>query len=573
MSWSALARVLLTAVLPLSLTACGAVMSWDRSYNLRQWEKLRIGSELAFLNGDFPRSEQLIRSALQYAEKLGSGDFRTGTTLLQLGDALMKEGKTVEARLVFTQSLECLERSLVRAGKESERRLFMSDAGKVLLSLGSICLQLGDLPAAEGYFQKAEQLYELLLENYGMERITEEIGQSLYGLAVVNLKQGRAANAEKFYRLAVDSAASEGYSAVLSRKLKALEPFLKAVPTLPSTAIIQSDERWRNLVLAGQESFSSKSFGEAERQFQLAIEEARKLGPDNDKLAQTYRELAASQEWLMKLEDAEDSYRKALALRDKASPGGDQESDKIFSKLANFAALKKNYKQAIGLLDRQYKLRQRLYGDDSVEVGESLSDLAAVELAQGRTDEATAHALEAWTVLGDSSQTRGKAVVAYESLSQSLLQLGKYGQARQASLKLMAACGDRSKHLMRKLSAGYRLAAISAQEGKQATAAAQGTAANSAVLAVWKEPQQLVPLTRSMNDEAKMLAAHGQLKAGAAMAEWAIQLLSRSKDTEESSVARLAVLESLCSIERSLGHDARVDQLSARIADLKRQRR
>ncbi len=528
---------------------------------------------MAFLNGDFPRSEQLIRSALQYAEKLGSGDFRIGTTLLQLGDALMKEGKTVDARLVYMQTLECLEHSLARTGKESDRRLFVSDAGKVLLNLGFICLQSGDLPAAEGYFQKSEKLYEHVLEDYGMERITEEIGQSLYGLAVVNLKQARVANAEKFYRLALDSAASDGYSVVLSRKLKALAPLLKAVPTLPSTATIQSDERWRNLVLAGQEAFSSKNFGEAERQFQLAIEEARKLGPDSDKLAQTYKELAASQEWLSKLQDAEESYRKALALRDKTSPGGDQESDKIFGKLANFAALKKNYNQAISLLDRQYKLRQRLYGDDSVEVGESLSDLAAVELAQDRTDEATAHALEAWSVLGDSSQTRGKAVVAYESLSQCLLQLAKYDQARQATLKLMAACGDRPKHLMRKLAGGYRIAAISAQEGRQTTAAAQGASASSAALAAWKGSQQLILLTRSINDEARTLASHGQLKAGAAMAEWSLQLLSGSKDSQDSVVAKLAVLENLCSIERSLGHDARVDQLSVEIAALKRQRR
>jgi hypothetical protein len=563
--------MLFTALLAMSLTACCVVVSFDRSYNLRQWEKLRIGSEQAFLGEDLPRAEQLIRSALTYAERLGNGDFRVGTTLLQLGDVLMLEGKTGEARTVFEQSLGCMQVSIARSAKERERRQFLNEAGKVLLNLGAICLELDDLPAAEGYFQKAEKVYEELLESVGVERIAEEIGQSLYGLSLVNLKQGRTIESERFYRLAVDSSASAGYSAALARKLRALEPLLRQVPSVPSTVTIQSDERWRNCVLAGREAFSSKNFAEAERQYRLAVEEAGKLGPDNQKLAQAYKDLAASQEWLSKFADAEASYRKALALRDKRSPGGDEESEKILTKLANFAEMRKDYRQSADLLNRQLKIRQQIYGPDSTEVGETLTRLVEVDLARAKNSEAAGEAVKAWAILKESDQTRGKSVVAYESLSQTLFQLGKYSEARQANLKLIAACSAKKKYTLRKLAASYRLAAIAAQEGKQRSASAESLLASASARAALQDPQYMLALIEKLNEDARLLAAHGQMKGAAALAEWSLRLFSdQDKDSSGMAAAKLAVLENLRSLEGSLGHNLKVDRLSAQIADLKR---
>lgn len=556
------------------LAACGGVIPWDRSYNLRQWEKIRLAAESAFVDGDYALAEDLLRSAVQYAEKLGKNDFRLSTTLAQLGDALLKEGKLSDARSVYEQALARLTDNLRGSKRIVEQRLLAEDTAAVLLNLGTTCMQSGDLPSAEGYFQQAIDHHRQWQQRSGSQVLAEDFGQALAGLAVVKAKQGKTQGAAQVCKEALDSAAAAHFSPVLKERLERLySAFGRAETPGRAAAVMQSDDRWRAYMVAGRDAKESKEYERSEEQYALAVEAAEKLGPDKVKLAEALQELAEAKSWLGKGKQSEETYRESLKLWEKLGPEGDSHVDKILSRLGNVAYGRGDYGAAYEVLSRQLAVRKSLFGSSDSAVGETLAELARTELALGKRSAAREHALAGWSILKQDQSTRGKTLVTVEALAMCLHALGEYKAAAAANDRVFRIAASKQKWNLFKTVALYRLASIYAQEQDVSKSAGKSREAAAQANILFHDPADRVTLLGRLNQQAAYLGTDGQFRSSAALSQWTLELLGPADRAGTGfGLIRIEALKNLSNSERKLGNNKRADRLDTEITRLESKR-
>lgn len=520
---------ILLAAIALHLSGCSPIASsWDRSYYLRQWEKVRIAAESAFFENDFGHAEALLRSAVEYASHLGATDFRLGATLAQLGETLAQEGKLAEARATLDSALKQMGASLHSARSDIEWRLLQEDTAKVLLQLGDICLKSEDWHSAERYYTEAAQILRRFQEGSGSRVLAENLGLSLCGLGLALSKQNDITAAARAYKEALDAPAAELYSHTLVEKLSRL---CKAASAPGATAAnidsIQSDERYRNLFFSGKAAAGSGDFLQAAEQFQAAAAEAEKLKLDPEQISSVFYELGRAQGHLERHADSEKSYRKALAARDLINPDGDEKTGKLLLRLATLCHNRLADKDALHYITRLHKLKEKEIA--TVDDTEILALWSEINLCLGRLAQSKQQALETWSLTKKSDMQSIKSLVPCDLVARVFLSQGMYKQAEEVHSFILNFCKDRPRQIERRLQTTFRQAALYRQQGAEAKA--EGILKRGLVELNQLSPNDRSNLAASLKFEAVLLGNNGQKKASSSLAGWSDLLVKGAAGT------------------------------------------
>jgi tetratricopeptide (TPR) repeat protein len=509
------------------LSACSD-LSWDRSYNLRQWEKIRLTAEADFLAGEYEPAEKLLADALSYAEKLGAGNFRIAVTLSQLGDVLVADGKPEAARAEYGRALALLTKNTALAASDSDRRFFQEIMTNVLLNLGDIAFRLKNLNEAGQYYGQVVASYKQWGESAGSRVFAEDFGRAFAGMALVKASQGDKLGARQLVKEALAAPSASFYSHGLTGKLTRLTTSLDMTQGDNAVAsALQSDEQFRNFVLAAKELEASKDFAGAAAQYELATKEGSRVGVDDKTMGSTYFQLGDCQGRLQQQTAAADSYRRALAyfekMKGKLESLEEESLEKLLSRLGHTCHEIGDDKDAVAYFKRQLEMRKLSYGQDSGQAGETLSYLAEAELSLGNTSDALRDARAAWTRLKNNNFKPTPVVLAKERLAIVFLALSKYDEASAANQDLLNQYEGKKAPRARRLLTAFRAAAISALAGHSHRGLSAGEIVSDATtcLSGTKEWQKLLD---SMKEEARFLSDHGQRRAGAMMCQWEKQL-------------------------------------------------
>ncbi len=87
---------------------------------------------------------------------------------------------------------------------------------------------------------------------------------------------------------------------------------------LPPTTHAQ-DTKWEKSNAAGVEAYQQGRYGEAEKRWLAALEEAENFGPDDERLATSLNNLASLYKTQGKYAEAEPLYQRSLAIWEKFS--------------------------------------------------------------------------------------------------------------------------------------------------------------------------------------------------------------------------------------------------------------
>ncbi len=123
---------------------------------------------------------------------------RLGQTLKSRADLLRLDGKFSQARTVYDQSVDELERAHAADPKRAETR---DELAMAIAARGRIHRELGDLAPAEDDFRQAlDRLEKLIAEFPTVPRHRESLARTLNTLSVIEQETGRLADAEGHLR-------------------------------------------------------------------------------------------------------------------------------------------------------------------------------------------------------------------------------------------------------------------------------------------------------------------------------------------------------------------------------------
>jgi tetratricopeptide (TPR) repeat protein len=120
-----------------------------RAQDAAAWQRHVEGAKNAYQQKDYERSGELLRSALQEAEKFGGDDPRVAVTLHNLANLAALQGKSGEAEALYRRALALLEKA--RGG----------DHAQVAMAR----LGLADFLAGQGRYTEAEPDYRRALSS------------------------------------------------------------------------------------------------------------------------------------------------------------------------------------------------------------------------------------------------------------------------------------------------------------------------------------------------------------------------------------------------------------------------
>ncbi len=153
------------------------------------WETYVAAGNIALQQSRFADAERLYMLSVQQAEQLGKHDVRLAESLNSLAVVDAKQGKYLEAELLFQRSIEISEKAL---GAEHPN---------VVATIGN----LGTLYAEQGKFTVAEPLLtrSLSLNIKILGRDHPVVATNLRVLALIYAKTGNYVDAERLIRLSV----------------------------------------------------------------------------------------------------------------------------------------------------------------------------------------------------------------------------------------------------------------------------------------------------------------------------------------------------------------------------------
>ena len=146
---------------------------------------------------------------------------------------------------------------------------------------------------------------------------------------------------------------------------------------------------WETSNAAGMEAYQQGRYGEAEKSWLAALEEAENFGPDDQRLATSLNNLAALYQVQGKYAEAEPLYKRALAIWEKALG---PEHPYVATSLNTLAALYRdqgNSAEAEPLDRRGLAIREKALGPEPPDGATSLGNYADLLRKTGRVSEAT----------------------------------------------------------------------------------------------------------------------------------------------------------------------------------------
>lgn len=546
------------------LTSCSQIHAWDRSYTLRQWEKVRLSSEAAFLSGEYAEAEHLMASAVEFASNLGSADFRLGNTLALTGDAARRNGSSKNALSLYEQALGQLERSIADTNDSFEKRLLEEDVASVSLKIADLRLESNDLTTAAPAYLKAMNLYKQWLGNNPAQSICEGYGHALLGLATVETKQGNMTKATEVFQTALDSPAAEQYSGKLRQQLEQFcQAAGKAGATAASVAAVQPGNQFQDLMLAAKTAIETKDFVTSKQKYAEAIAAGEKNSVDKERLASAYHGLAKSFDWLKQKDLAEKNYLKELDIRESLA-GQEEHIDFLLAKLARLRHAHDDNRAALAYMTRLIKLRKELAGEESTDMGEALTQLTAVYLGLGQKAEARRYALKGWTLLAQAQKLRGDTLTCMDEMSSLLLALGQFKESAAANDRITAICKRKNSKSTRCNFAVLRTIAITVQQARQLRDNPASATETIATLSL-ASPESRYDLIDRLKSEVELFASAEQFHAAAYLAGTSLALNPAGSTNPYFLRARLKTLKALSAIETKLGNKDRAARFESEL--------
>jgi len=170
------------------------------------------------------------------------------------------------------------------------------------------------------------------------------------------------------------------------------------VTFLPLPAQSQ-DAAWEGFIEAGQRALQQENFGEAERQFESALEAAERFPSSDPRLGKSYNNLAAIYYAQEDYARAEPLMRRALEQLREALGHDNTEVAQTMKNLAALYYLQGNRVEAEGLLKQALATMETVHGPNHAYVATVLSNLAGLYQADNRYQEAEpllVRSLEIW---------------------------------------------------------------------------------------------------------------------------------------------------------------------------------
>lgn len=295
--------------------------------------------------GKLDEAEKLFRQCIEIRERTDRDSVEAALARKNIADIFRERGNYAEARRLYRQSLDALEKKLPPEHV---------DFTLVLVPFGEFCRITADYSCAEQYFKRSLTLYEN----------SPFVGPEHSNIALL---------LDKMAALYIQTADFKAADDCIQRARKLQRLFEKGLPPDNLDVVTANG----NL---GKLYFDRGKYAEAEEEYQRALRiRKEKLGEKHPLVASSLNSLAALYSERDQLAEAEDRYQQALAIRQEAD--GNQPSPQMADILSNLGSLynkKGDYREAESRYREALEIRERTFAPDHPAVARSLNNLAAV---------------------------------------------------------------------------------------------------------------------------------------------------------------------------------------------------
>ncbi|MGB8062027.1 MAG: tetratricopeptide repeat protein [Candidatus Sulfotelmatobacter sp.] len=148
-------------------------------------------------------------------------------------------------------------------------------------------------------------------------------------------------------------------------------------------------------IKAGDQAFQQRSIEDAEKSYKQAVALAQDLPPGDENLIVALGRLGNAYAMQQKFSDAAAAFHEQLAVVEKTFGPGSERSVEPLRYLGQLAAVQKNYKEAEDYLQRALDINLKMSGDNNSRVVDSLRNMAGLYEAQSDWPKAETYLLRA----------------------------------------------------------------------------------------------------------------------------------------------------------------------------------
>lgn len=420
------APVLLLAAIFLS--SCSHL---DRSYFLRFWEYNRLAAERERAQKHPVAAEKYAREAINYAEYLGADDFRLAVSLNDLAQIYLQKRNYEKAEPFLNRALDVLEKAGGREAKPLVQDIITQEEATVLRGLGDVYYEQKDFKKALDCFSQSRKLLSRWCSDTRVDKgnpLGLDYVKSCWGQAESELKLKMPGLAQKSFGSALFIADANNFDVAEEIRQRYSE-LLLSNPGLQDPFQISSGKQWSKLVLKAREFYEQGQFEPSLRSYKEAL--AIALGmPDGDlRSAISYKGLADCYRKSGQLQNLiENDFNAVKILRQMSRPSISL-LDTIYAELAASLDLSNANQKEEEILQEQLKLRKEHYPTRQTE---TLADLAALQLKQGKRPAALKFALEGSEAMLAFPANNRSASAACFRLSEILFEAHEYEKSEEA---------------------------------------------------------------------------------------------------------------------------------------------
>ncbi len=415
-----------TSAVLLLLSGCGAG-PWYREYHLCAFMEERKAGRRALSRSDLELARAHAGRELSHASWLGG--FHLGIAYSDQAEIAQAGNQGKEAESNYRLALKSFQQSLA-AARPAERRLAENDFCITASRLAGILARRGDYASAEALYRQAVQLY--------LPRAADACADYLLASAFVEALVGWG---DTLTRLGRDKEALGSYerALVLARQTRLSDELSREITEkcaqLPGGSgyltELEASRIWEACMQEGRQAMDSHAYPGAENVYRSALAQAGKFSQKDRRLALTYERLAEVYLKLGEFKRAGDNGQQALALLDARGDENSVAADNALELLVNLGTSYSTPEELKSLLVRQLALRSRIYGSDSMQVGETALDVCNLMLTQSRPSAANRYALAAYNVFDKYRQSKRRSAVNMWTLGKYFATTGDFKRAER----------------------------------------------------------------------------------------------------------------------------------------------
>ena len=414
----------------LSLSSCGQM---DRPYFLRFWEYNRLASQKERAQKHLNAAEKFARSAVNYAEQLGSNDFRLAISLDDLAQILLLKHKSRQAEHYLDRAQLVLKRAQSTDPKGLVHDIVLQEQAYVLCSLGDLYFEKEDFEKAlEAYTQSRQ----ILSKWCAQDRVDQgnplalDFVKACWGQAKAAQKLRDPQQARTCFRQALLIADANEF--VLADEIRqSYSELLKSDPNSNADELdrIGAGRRWADLVLKARQYYLDENYAEAKKNFAAAMALARRMPAGELRAALACKGMADCCRKSGELEPVVQYDLEALTILKRMSNPSYSLMDTIYAELAGYLELLNRPAQEQESLKEQLQLRKAHYATRQTE---TLADLALFYFKQKDFSQAKQYAQEGLLSMQANPASNRSSAAACFKLSDLFFSFGDFANAEKA---------------------------------------------------------------------------------------------------------------------------------------------